>query len=61
VATVTLTLDELDRLVRAEVDAAMADDAADATNVIVTATSGSFTAGQVRLSIAYLNANPSVA
>ncbi len=29
VATVTLTLDELDRLVRAEVDAAMADDLGD--------------------------------
>jgi len=32
-----------------------------ATTIIITATSGSFTAGQVRLSIAYLNANPSVA
>jgi hypothetical protein len=32
-----------------------------ATTIIITATSGSFSAGQVRLSIAYLNANPSVA
>ena len=32
-----------------------------ATTIIITATSGSFSAGQVRLSIAYLNANPSAA
>jgi hypothetical protein len=32
-----------------------------ATTIIITATSGSFTAGQVRLSIAYLSANPSAA
>jgi hypothetical protein len=62
--TVTLRLDQLDRLIRAEIDAAMADDwatrakkskdnAADATNVIVTATSGSFTAGALRLAVVY--------
>ncbi len=70
--TVTLRLDQLDRLIRAEVDAAMADDwatrakksndnAADATNVIVTATSGSFTAGALRLAVVYLSFRPPTA
>ena len=67
--TVTLRLDQLDRLIRAEVDAAMADDwattakkskdnGANATNVVVTATSGTFTAGAVRPSVVYLSFSP---
>jgi len=37
------------------------DSAADATNVIVTATSGSFTAGALRLEVVYLSFSPPTA